>query len=485
MNNAREISENLQVIPSEIEMTELSRKEKKSYDSKKKQDDDDRIVKFRCDFSSTQLEVMLARGWTQIVDSEDVSWHLWWCDTGDMLRQALDGDRKKLRPYQRVPHFRNHYELTRKNYLCRNLKRYKKTLTRAGKIAEAHICEAMPMTFELPSDYRMFVEEYHKQRGAIWIVKPAARSRGKGIFLFRKLKDLVEWKSRESQQLGTLTETYVVQRYIDNPYLVTGRKFDLRIYVLVTSFHPLKVWLAREGFARLCSPLFDLKNIEDNRIHLTNMAIQLKARHNIENISLIENQNEKWNGKWDGCKWALCKLKDYLIADHGAEVVENLMQRITGVIMASLLAVQPAMMQDRNCFELYGYDVLLSDDLRPWLLEVNASPALTGTDKEDYRLKFDLIDDVLNVLDFEGHFSGHETRIGGLDLLWQDGPVWTTCPYFNICTLKTLSNDFKRLNIFLGAINDREEQLSLLKSQLIEKRKTNQNQSCMVQYCLK
>lgn len=63
-----------------------------------------------------------------------------------------------------------------------------------------------------------------RQRGAIWIVKPAARSRGKGIFLFRKLKDLIEWKSRETkpQQPGTSTETYVVQKYIDNPYLVAG-----------------------------------------------------------------------------------------------------------------------------------------------------------------------------------------------------------------------------------------------------------------------
>lgn len=94
----------------------------------------------------------------------------------------------------------------------------------------------------------------------------------------------------------------------------------------MTSFHPLKVWLAREGFARLCSRLFDLKNIEDNRVHLTNMAIQLKARQNTENGPLTESENRKW----DDCKWALCKLKDYLIADHGTKVVENLMQRITG-----------------------------------------------------------------------------------------------------------------------------------------------------------
>lgn len=98
----------------------------------------------------------------EIVDSENTNWHLWWCDTGDVLRQALDGDQKKLRPYQRVPHFRNHYELTRKNYLYRNLKRYRKALIRAGKIAEARISDVMPVTFELPSDYLMFVEEYHK-----------------------------------------------------------------------------------------------------------------------------------------------------------------------------------------------------------------------------------------------------------------------------------------------------------------------------------
>lgn len=67
MYNTQKIPENLRIIPSEIEMIKLPRREKKSCDPKKKQNDEDRIVKFRCDFSSTQLEVMLARGWIQVI----------------------------------------------------------------------------------------------------------------------------------------------------------------------------------------------------------------------------------------------------------------------------------------------------------------------------------------------------------------------------------------------------------------------------------
>ncbi|KAG5345024.1 TTLL9 polyglutamylase, partial [Acromyrmex heyeri] len=450
MNNTQKIFEDSRISPLQIEITKCGA-EKKICNLKKKQNSEDKVVKFRCDFPSTQVEVMLARGWTQIVDPEDTNWHLWWCDTGDVLRQVLDGDRKKLRPYQRVPHFRNHYELTRKNYLYRNLKRYRKALIRAGKFAEARISDLYRIKIMELENLNKMINDNCRQQGATWIVKPVARSRGKAPYILNSSN-------------------------INISSLISGRKFDLRIYVLVTSFHPLKVWLAREGFARLCGQLFDLENIDDNRVHLTNTAIQLKASQNISSIN-----GEK--GEWS-CKWALNKLRDYLIAYYKAEVVENLMQRIAGVIMASLLAVQPSMMQDRNCFELYGYDILLSDDLRPWLLEINASPALTGTDNEDQRLKSDLVDDVLNVLDFEGCFSGHETRIGGLDLLWDDGPVWTSCPYPGIHT-DVISNDLRRLNIFLGAINDRQKQLSLLKSQLIEKRKAGQNYSPMLQYYLK
>jgi len=49
----------------------------------------------------------------------------------------------------------------------------------------------------------------------------------------------------------------------------------------------------------------------------------------------------------------------------------------------------------------YGYDVLIDDALRPWLLEVNASPSLKADTPEDYQLKFVMLDDMLSVIDME------------------------------------------------------------------------------------
>ena len=72
---------------------------------------------------------------------------------------------------------------------------------------------------------------------------------------------------------------------------------------------------------------------------------------------------------------------------------------------------------------MYGYDVLIDRELRPWLIEVNASPSLTADTDEDYRLKRALIADTMDVVDVEGTRDGSEMTVGGFDLVYQAGPV--------------------------------------------------------------
>ena len=108
---------------------------------------------------------------------------------------------------------------------------------------------------------------------------------------------------------------------------------------------------------------------------------------------------------------------------HGREAANQLFCAIQDIIIHALVAVQKVMINDKHCFELYGYDIMIDDTLKPWLLEVNASPSLTANTRDDYDLKFKLLNDVLDIVDMEGRTTGNEERVGGFDLVWRDGPL--------------------------------------------------------------
>ncbi|XP_077316585.1 putative tubulin polyglutamylase TTLL9 isoform X1 [Lithobates pipiens] len=402
-------------------------------------------IRYRCALINTIADVLRQRpGWTEVKD--DGEWDFYWCDVG-WLRENFD--HIYMEEHVRICHFRNHYELTRKNYMVKNLKRFRKLLERESGRLEAAKCDFFPKTFELPSEYHLFVEEFRKNPGITWIMKPVARSQGKGIFLFRKLKDIMDWRkdgSRADDQRDEIpVENYVAQRYIENPYLIGGRKFDLRVYVLVTSYIPLRAWLYRDGFARFSNTRFSLSSIDDQYIHLTNVAVQKTAP---------DYDPEK------GCKWMIQQLRHYLTTKHGPEAVEALFQNMDNIFIKSLQSVQKIIINDKHCFELYGYDILLDEDLKPWLLEVNASPSLTPSSQEDYELKCHLLEDTLHVVDMEGRLTGKEKRVGGFDLMWNDGPVSRDDGQQDV-----LSNGNFVANTHLGCVNDRKTNLrQILKS---------------------
>jgi len=87
-----------------------------------------------------------------------------------------------------------------------------------------------------------------------------------------------------------------------------------------------------------------------------------------------------------------------------------------------LFSVQRIMIQDKHCFEMYGYDILIDSNLKPWLLEINASPSLTASSKEDYRMKFNLLNDLLTIVDMEGNLTGKEDQVGGFDIIYRGKP---------------------------------------------------------------
>lgn len=370
----------------------------------------DRPIRFRTSLSNTILDVMRSRGWQEVTaeSAQPNEWDIYWCDR-EWLKENYD--RSYFQEHVRICHFRNHYELTRKNLMVKNLRRMRKQVERENGKGAGQVFEFYPTTFELPSEYHIFVEEFKKCPGHVWIMKPVARSQGKGIFLFKKLKDITDWKKGEYNATPDpdqpVPETYVVQRYIHNPYLINGRKFDIRVYVLVTSYNPMKVWLYRSGFARFSNTRYSLESIDDSYVHLTNVAIQKTAP---------DYDPEK------GCKWSTQQLRRYLTARHGVETVDNCFSEMDNIYIKSLQSVQKVIINDKHCFEMYGYDILLDENLKPWLIEINASPSLTASNKDDYDLKCGLLTDVMNIIDLEGRLTGKEKRVGGknsLRSLWQ------------------------------------------------------------------
>jgi hypothetical protein len=80
----------------------------------------------------------------------------------------------------------------------------------------------------------------------------------------------------------------VISKYIASPFLINGLKFDLRIYVLVTSFEPLRIYVYDEGLARFASEQYKPTNSKSNKFaHLTNYSI------NTRNTKFVQNEDFK------------------------------------------------------------------------------------------------------------------------------------------------------------------------------------------------
>mmetsp|Transcript_20030 Transcript_20030/g.79896 ORF Transcript_20030/g.79896 Transcript_20030/m.79896 type:complete len:307 (+) Transcript_20030:3-923(+) len=254
------------------------------------------IMKWKVDSEVAVVTQNMARRCGARTEGED--WNVYWANVTTVKAIFHPDSGVRLHDGQLINHYPNHYELTRKDLMVKNIKRYLREAAKewdkaagsGGHAAHEPVPDFVPTTYMLPADYSLFVEEFRRCPNAMWIMKPYNAAQGRGIFIVNKLNQIKRWSNGRWAN-ASLKESYVISRYIENPLLIGGKKFDLRLYVLVTSYRPLRVYQYAHGFARFCNVKYNSQVSELNNpfIHLTNVAIQKTG----------DDYNAKHGGKWN------------------------------------------------------------------------------------------------------------------------------------------------------------------------------------------
>ncbi|KAK3252707.1 hypothetical protein CYMTET_38009 [Cymbomonas tetramitiformis] len=326
---------------------------------------------------------------------------------------ALKGDEfHDMNRYQKVNHFPGTWELGRKDKLYRNIGRFRRKLGKEFDIVPRH--------YVLPREADEWKAEYERNEDYVYIMKPCSSSRGRGIRVLRTPADVPKDKD------------CLVQRYITNPSLINGYKYDMRLYVVVTCFDPLRVYLWRDGLTRFATELYssDESTLRKRSMHLTNFTV------NKTNTKFVANENADEDGV--GSKWSIAALQRHF-AEQGLSF-DPVWEQVCDIVVKTMISVEPNVntlskmhVPHRNiCYEVYGFDIVLDDKLRAWLLEVNTGPALQSPSPLDKRLKFKMVSDMLNLVGLvpydrvqfeEQEDAKRQARLTGIGVKPEDKPT--------------------------------------------------------------
>ena len=175
----------------------------------------------------------------------------------------------------------------------------------------------------------------------------------------------------------------IVQKYLDNPLLYKKRKFDIRCYVLVDS--NLNVFFCREGHLKGSSELYNL-NKTNKFIHITNHSLQKKSLK----FEQYEYGNEMSYSDFKSfMKEENIPLENF---DKMIEQMKFLVKISFKSVGSKLLRITPVL-----CFEIFGYDFILDNDFRPWILEINNNPGLGISSPVIEKLVPRMLDDALRL----------------------------------------------------------------------------------------
>jgi tetratricopeptide (TPR) repeat protein len=225
-----------------------------------------------------------------------------------------------------------------------------------------------PESFVLPKD-RKALEAFAKRPDApaLYIVKPIRGSGGQGISVTADLTP------------AFAEDDVVVQRYIDRPYLIEGRKGHCRIYCLVTSAKPLRAYVYSEGIVRIAPELYDPSPDSGGGVsmHVTNTALHLDH----PGLTISQDANQDDTGAIRSLSALLRRMTaDGLDGEKAFGEIKALAEWVVRMIDAEGLFARQAASGPARAFppKLFGMDVLIDEEGHPWLIEMQRTPAARG-----------------------------------------------------------------------------------------------------------
>ncbi|XP_027622341.1 inactive polyglycylase TTLL10 [Tupaia chinensis] len=369
-----------------------------------------------------------SKGWQRIQDSRREDYRLKWCEV--KCRDYYCNFREGEQLLYQLP---NNKLLTTKIGLLSALREYSRVLNKINKpspCTQAKFGKDIAPTFEelmwtspghlrpqrilkmeefFPETYRLDIRDEREtfftlfDETQLWICKPTASNQGKGIFLLRNQEEVAALQAKTQsieddpiyrKMPFKAPQARVVQRYIQNPLLLDGKKFDVRSYLLIACTVPYMVFFGH-GYARLTLSLYD-PHSRDLSGHLTNQFMQKKSPLYVLlkedtvwfffiSVSLpcsSESESEKvWTCVGMQVRWAIVALQAWENY-QGLQVTARMpslplsQKRMQQIMAHCFLAVKSKLDCKLGYFDLIGCDFLIDENFKVWLLEMNSNPAL-------------------------------------------------------------------------------------------------------------
>ncbi|XP_069894037.1 inactive polyglycylase TTLL10 [Dipodomys merriami] len=318
-----------------------------------------------------------SKGWQRTQDSQREDYKLKWCEV--KCKGSYSSFREGQQLLFQLP---NNKLLTTKIGLLSALREHARILSKTTKMQTGTPTKALKMEDFFPETYRLDIREERQAFFSLfddtqmWICKPTASNQGKGIFLIRSQEEIstlqAKTQSIEDDPIYRkmpfrMPQARVVQRYIQNPLLLEGKKFDVRSYLLIACAMPYMVFFGH-GYARLTLSLYDSTST-DLSGHLTNQFMQKKS-------PLYTTLKEDTVWSMDRLN---CYINDKFRKAKGLPrdwVYTSFTKRMQQIMAHCFLAVKSKLECKLGYFDLIGCDFLIDENFKVWLLEMNSNPAL-------------------------------------------------------------------------------------------------------------